>query len=360
MANRISNIIGVITGVTIEPGKFSELPLSAQTKVVFSCFQRVSSGMIWWNNVLESESGDFSEVMKKRAVQEVNARLTAQHTLLDFINRASHYSSGKEIDVAHDLSHMSIDKAPEDSFIENDEYEFSAQVVSGNPYAWAKQLLMADGKWPDAWQAPEEPLNPFLWEVSKTYDKYFSRYAALTVLAEMGMYSPPPRKDDDLPSDIVLIAACSKKGAEIAAAKSKSLLIRGIKALIRANYVNPLTVTKFEDGERISVEYTAAQIIQAIDDAQALDIEDAEVQAEKDRDEAATKETKELKAEIKGFVRSAIHVTSVMKAMSNAAKEMAEGGVDQGIIADMMKNVTKKLGLAEPEKKDEPAPASQS
>lgn len=344
MSNRIHNILSVMLGATASLGKFSELPLSAQTKVVFSCFQRVNSGLNWWNNVLESESDQYSEVMRKRATQEVNTRLTAQHTLLDFINRASHYSSGKEIDVGHDLAHLSIDKAPEDSFIEDDEYEFSSQVVNGNPFAWAKQLLVNDNKWPNDWVSPDEPLNPLLWEVSKTYDKYAARYMALAILAEMNMYSPPPRKDDDLPSDIVLIAACSKKLAEITTAKSRSITLRGLRALIRQNYSNtPLSVTKFEDGERVTVTYSAEQIIAALDDGMQLDIEDAELQAEKDRDEEAKADTKAMKAEIKSFVRSAIMTSTVIHEMTSAAEQMIKAGVSQATVDAMMKAMTAKL-----------------
>lgn len=68
--NRIRNIIGVVTGATINPGKFADLPLSAQTKVVFSCYNRVTSGMTWWNNVLNDESSQFSDNMRKRVFKK--------------------------------------------------------------------------------------------------------------------------------------------------------------------------------------------------------------------------------------------------------------------------------------------------
>lgn len=342
MSNRVRNIIGVVTAPATTPGSFNMLPLSAQVKVVFSCNARVSSGIKFWDGLLSK--ADTQEFMKKRAVGEINQRMRVQHTLYDFLNRASHYSSGKETEVKHDLAHMSIDTAPEDCVLENDEYEFSTQVINGNPFAWAKALLMANGEWPEDWQAPDEPLDPLLWEVERTYSKYAARYTALTILAEMGLYNPPSKKDDDTPSDIVMIAACSSKLQEIARAKSQPLLLRGLKALLRTYYGTlGLEVTQYQNGEQVKRTWLADEIIQTLDDAISLDKADADAEAEQAEDERVQKETKEFQASIKAAVRSAIMTATVMKEVTDAAGKMKAAGVGDAAISAMMEGIMTKL-----------------
>ena len=53
MSKRINNIIAVATAPSVEPGTFSTLQLSQQTKVVFSCLNRVQNGIEWWSNLME-------------------------------------------------------------------------------------------------------------------------------------------------------------------------------------------------------------------------------------------------------------------------------------------------------------------
>lgn len=359
--NRLGNIISVVTGATVEPQRFATLPMSAQVKVAMSCMQRITGGLNWWNDVL-AESPEskqvFNDTMKKRAINEINARLTAQHSLCDFIGRAAECSGSRAVDVLTASGHLSIDKAPADSYIENDEFQYESTAVNTRPFAWAKEALESDGKFPTDWDIDNEPVDPMLWEVNKTYDKYGARYFALTVLAEAGLYKPPVRKDDDGPGDVVMIASCSKQLAEVASAKSKALLVRGLKAMLRQNFSentnskmpdsNKITVSQYIDGQRVDKKYGATELVALMDDMIQLDIEDAEAQAEKDRDEAAAKETKAMKAEIKSFVRSAILTTTIMGEMTKAAKAMTDAGVDPGVIAGMVKEVTSKL-CKEPE-----------
>lgn len=342
---RINNIVTTVTAPADNPGTFDELPLSAKTKVVFSVANRILAGIKWWQPHIDDE--DASAEFRKRAVKEVKARQNAFTTLVDFMNRAANYTSGKDTETCHDISgRLDVDSL--DAPVEG--YEFSFQVLSSNPYAWAREMLLQRGDWPQDWQTPDSPMTPILWDIHKTFDRYAARYIALTILAEMGMYQPPQRKDDDTPSDIVLIASCSPQLQLInSKTRSHAQILKMCVAMLRNAFgQNPLQVSAFKDGERVTQSFTIEQMLQAIKDAEELDADDLEQEKLEAEEAEAKAERKSLIHEIKTITRTAITTTVVMKEMATAAATMKEAGVGDAAIEAMMASVMTKLGLAAP------------
>lgn len=344
--SHIDSVVSVVTAAANDQHDYSDLPLSAQVKVLFSVFNRTESGMKWWDKQLSDDSNTAQ--FRKRAAAEVNVRNRVIGTLYDALNRASHYSGGKEQLVGHDTSgRLEVDSL--DDPIES--YEYSTQVLASHPHAWAKTLLQQRGSWVDEeYEWSDEPLDPELWDVAKTYDKYAARYAAMTILAEAGLYTPPSKKDDDTPSDIVLIAALSPKLAQIATppagkkSRSVSQILSMIRGMIVGAYTHtPLTVSYYKDGELQQQTFTAQRIVEVIRELQEADAEEAELAALAKEEADAKAERKALTRDIRSAVNSAVTTAVVMSEMTRAASTMKDAGVSDAVVEALMKSVMQRV-----------------
>ncbi len=332
--NRIDNIAATIgTAANAPKASFATLPLSAQTKVVFSVTNRLYSGIAWWDNIIADE--EQSDSFRKRAVSEVHQRERFLPGCLSFIHRASHYSGGKAKELEFQVTSGDIDTG--DTSIDS---EYDLQIVATHPHAWAKQFLTDKGLWPADFEASDAPLE--LVSVEKTYRKYCARYIALTLLAQLGLYNPPVREDDDTPSDIVLLGAMSNEMAALSLLNGRALAL-GIAHLFRKALPTGMMVSQYVEGKQVQTTYTLDDLIGYLKQAVFLDKEDAEAAAEAKAAAEDVAERKALVSDIKSMTRQAITISTVMSTFSACAADMKKAGVSDDMIASMMQQVTARI-----------------
>lgn len=332
-SSRVSRIASALNAAASSTMTFADLPLGAQTKVVNSVQFRVFKGAQWWNQQLSDESN--TDQFRKRAASEVNARERCIPSLQDFLTRASHFSSGVDQEVARDTSY-----ADEEGI--SGDIEYVVQTMSGNPYAWAKASLMEAGCWNEFIAPSDEPLAPLLFNVEKVYTRFAARYAATCLLIEFGLLVP---RDDDTPSDMVMIAALSQQLKLLSKTGSFIRLFEEFKS-------SPFRATQYVDGTARVTQYTQKDLVDLWRQAIVLDREDAEAAAEAQAEADAKAERKALVSDIRSTVRTAVTAAVVMQTMTAACSEMKSAGVADEAIQQLMAGVMAKLGVA-------PAPATQ-
>lgn len=353
--NRLNTITAAIRTAAAAPKNFTDLPLSAQTKVVFDCVKRAHKGMEWWNGQLNDESNDAA--FRARAAREINIRQRTLAGAYNFLNRASHYSGGVEVEVEHIYTEGDID-----SYDIHEESSYDTQVLNGNPHAWAKARLKSLGYWPED-DTVDGDAELSLWEPEKTYAKNANRYLAMVVLSEAGLYTIPPRKDDDGPSDVVMLAAMSIKFKLLGNMTGNGFVQEAMRLLKEGYKQYPFSATVYENGERKEQTFEAQDIINALKLCITRDQDDADAAALRVQAEEAKRERVALRKEITSITQQAITTATVIAEIANATKLMKESGMNDAVVESVM---SKLLGqfvapaapapTEEPPKAEEPTP----
>ncbi len=333
---RIATIRNAIATAATFPGTYNELPITAQTKVVFSCYSRVENGIKWWNEQLNDENA--TPEFRKLAVQNINERSRCMPGYLDMLDRARHYTSAASRETKFDVSNM------DDEGNGAEEYMFENVTVKDNPCAWAYQLLVKDQRWPEDYKKADHTLPVYLYDVEKTYSKYLARYMALSILAAMDVYAPPQREDDDTPSDIVLIAACSSQIKALAAQSTDKATARALQQMFKKQFgKTPLSISVWDNGERTVKLFDSNELCALVNTALELDEDDRTAAAERKADEETKRETKAFTQEIKAATRQAIFTSTVMAEMAKSAVTMAKAGVSNDVIGSIQQQLMQRL-----------------
>jgi hypothetical protein len=294
---------------------FQNMPLNAQVAIAYRCAQSAHNSVVWYSQTIEQE--EARERPNTESIRASNREriisTQALHSILSFISRAANYIEADGQTVGFDQADVNV----ENGQVENDEVVDEQNVaIKRAPHAWARDQLVAQGIWPEDFEATDTEL--VLFNLDRVANRMASQFIARMVISlyEDGIYIPQPSDARDL-----IILGLSPMVADLNRCKNKKSLQQEIMRLACLNppYVNDRPYTR----ETIA-DYFNGLIEQDAEEAERLDTRN------------------EIK-EIRETVKEAIRTNAVMGAIISGAADMKKAGMSDDVIEKISAQLAAKL-----------------